>query len=426
MPKQVIVVGCICSILLLSIGQSVSATSLTSTIVSKKASLQQSKKQVTTLTAQIKEITNQVQLLDTQLKTAEQRLQQTQQKILVMQEEIQKKEEDVTYLKEKCIKRQQLLKKRLVATQLQPRINLVQKLLLGVSSITNFLERLVAIYLLFQADNNILNQQKQEQLLLKEEQQNLDMKKKLLIQLKTSQQKDKKSISLKKDTYKQSLDVAQKKMTLLVQQVNQQNADLKELEKQALFIQQQVQQQEFSETIPPPIWLTSQNQMANKMIQKNTITSSSTNIGRTPPLISTGGNKNVGSTQPVPPAGESVTVQNEQLIQYGMKFLGVPYVFGGATPDGFDCSGFIYYVFKNNGYDIQRLDVNNYWNEVKKVDNPIPGDLVFFQNTYKPGPSHIGIYVGNGEMLAAEANGISFAMLNSTYNRKHFLGYGRF
>ena len=85
------------------------------------------------------------------------------------------------------------------------------------------------------------------------------------------------------------------------------------------------------------------------------------------------------------------------VIGKAQSYLGLPYVWGSASPSngGFDCSGFISYIF-----GVGRQDVRGYWNSVSKVDSPQPGDLVFFQGTYKAGPSHIGIYVGNGQMLA--------------------------
>ena len=111
------------------------------------------------------------------------------------------------------------------------------------------------------------------------------------------------------------------------------------------------------------------------------------------------------------------------VIGKAKQYLGMPYVWGSASPSngGFDCSGFISYIF-----GVGRQDVRGYWNSVSKVDSPQPGDLVFFQGTYKAGPSHIGIYVGNGQMIHASDKGIAYGDINSSYNQKHFLGYGRF
>ncbi|WJE18835.1 C40 family peptidase [Bacillus cereus] len=116
------------------------------------------------------------------------------------------------------------------------------------------------------------------------------------------------------------------------------------------------------------------------------------------------------------------------VIDLALKQLGKPYVEAGTGPNGFDCSGFIYYVFKNNGYNIVRTSVAGYWGMVTKINDPQPGDLVFLQNTYKPGPSHLGIYLGNGEYIHAadEKTGVIKSKINSSYTQKHFLGYARF
>lgn len=124
-----------------------------------------------------------------------------------------------------------------------------------------------------------------------------------------------------------------------------------------------------------------------------------------------------------PEQNPAPTPPDTGVIGKAKQYLGKPYVWGSASPSngGFDCSGFISYIF-----GVGRQDVRGYWNSVSKVDSPQPGDLVFFQGTYKAGPSHIGIYVGNGQMIHASDKGIAYGDINSSYNKKHFLGYGRF
>jgi peptidoglycan DL-endopeptidase LytF len=135
--------------------------------------------------------------------------------------------------------------------------------------------------------------------------------------------------------------------------------------------------------------------------------------------VSNGGNSNNG--------GSTVTPSATELINFAKKQLGKPYVFGASGPSSFDCSGFIHYVFKNNGYKISRTSTAAYWNQVQRTSNPQPGDLVFFQNTYKPGPSHMGIYLGNDQFIhASSSKGVMISDVNSSYYKKHFLGYGRF
>lgn len=117
---------------------------------------------------------------------------------------------------------------------------------------------------------------------------------------------------------------------------------------------------------------------------------------------------------------------NAKAVNIAKQYIGVPYVFGGTTPSGFDCSGLIYYSFKNAGKPISRLTAEGYYNISKKVSTPEVGDLVFFSNTYKNGISHVGIYIGNGQMISATSSkGVTIASIQSSYWKSHFSGYGR-
>ena len=118
-------------------------------------------------------------------------------------------------------------------------------------------------------------------------------------------------------------------------------------------------------------------------------------------------------------------VQNNDIVSFAKQFVGVPYAWGGTTPKGFDCSGYIYYVLKSEGLVNSRLSTTGYWSKVNKISAPVAGDLIFFQNTYKSGPSHMGIYIGNGEFIHAGSRGIEITKVNNSYWKKHFLGYGK-
>ena len=110
------------------------------------------------------------------------------------------------------------------------------------------------------------------------------------------------------------------------------------------------------------------------------------------------------------------------------KFLGYPYVWGGSSPEtSFDCSGFVSWVYNHSGWSIGRCTAQGLYNICTPVseDEVQPGDLVFFKGTYATyGVSHVGIYVGNAEMLHC-GDPISYADLTLPYWKQHFFAYGR-
>jgi peptidoglycan DL-endopeptidase LytE len=114
-----------------------------------------------------------------------------------------------------------------------------------------------------------------------------------------------------------------------------------------------------------------------------------------------------------------------RLVQNAKKYLNVPYVWGGSTPKGFDCSGFLNYVFKESvGISLPRTVAGIYAKGVK-VSSPQVGDLVFFE-TYKPGASHAGIYIGNNEFIhSSSSKGVSISSMKNTYWSKRYLGAKR-
>lgn len=122
------------------------------------------------------------------------------------------------------------------------------------------------------------------------------------------------------------------------------------------------------------------------------------------------------------------SASGSQILAEAQKYLGVPYVYGGASPSGFDCSGFVYYVLKQSGFSPSRtLNIlYQMGSSVKKADLKA-GDIVFFANTYGSGLSHVGIYAGNGEFIHApnSRSTVSYSDLTSGYWANHYYGAWR-
>ena len=121
-----------------------------------------------------------------------------------------------------------------------------------------------------------------------------------------------------------------------------------------------------------------------------------------------------------------LSAKRTAVLDYAAKFLGVPYVYGGSTPSGFDCSGFTSYVYKNTVCSIERVAQAQFDTTTRvSRDELLPGDLVFFgSSAYSI--SHVGIYVGDGQFIHAPHTGdvVKYDSLSGSYATR-FQGGGR-
>jgi peptidoglycan DL-endopeptidase CwlO len=117
------------------------------------------------------------------------------------------------------------------------------------------------------------------------------------------------------------------------------------------------------------------------------------------------------------------------VVRVAQKYKGSKYVWGGASPKGFDCSGFTWYVYKKaTGKDITR-GVEEQWQLGRSVSRGEwqAGDLVFFENTFERGLSHVGIFIKGDSFIHAEneQTGVVISTLDSEYYSKHYAGARR-
>ncbi len=130
--------------------------------------------------------------------------------------------------------------------------------------------------------------------------------------------------------------------------------------------------------------------------------------------------------RPIPVVNRSDSAIARRITGTALKYLGVPYVYGGSSPSGFDCSGFVSYVFAQSGISLPRTADDQYL-----VGRPVSreslraGDLVFFVDDSGE-LSHVGIYLREGEFIhASTSTGIDFDSLNRGWRREHYLGARR-
>ena len=132
------------------------------------------------------------------------------------------------------------------------------------------------------------------------------------------------------------------------------------------------------------------------------------------------GNPNTGDGT-VSPSGEAI-------LREAQKHLGAPYVWGGASPAGFDCSGFVYYVLTTQGIPSYRTPEDQYRQGTAVEKSQLqPGDVVYFYGTYADKISHTGIYAGNGQFIHApnSRSVVSYSNLTSGYWADHYYGARR-
>jgi len=118
--------------------------------------------------------------------------------------------------------------------------------------------------------------------------------------------------------------------------------------------------------------------------------------------------------------------KSSEIVKTAEMYLSVPYLWGGTTALGVDCSGFVFTVYKINGYKIPRDAESQFdYCEPREDKDLQPGDMVFF-TTYLKGPSHVGIYLGYDKFIhASSSKGVTISSLNNEYYKSRYLGGGR-
>ena len=124
---------------------------------------------------------------------------------------------------------------------------------------------------------------------------------------------------------------------------------------------------------------------------------------------------------------ENVSLNSQKMMNVINKNIGIPYKYGGKDERGFDCSGFVSFVYRQSqNIEIASYSVDQYKLGKSVTQNDLKfGDLVFFNTTGRI-PSHVGIYIGNNSFAhASSTSGVSITPLNSSYYTKRYVGARR-
>lgn len=136
-----------------------------------------------------------------------------------------------------------------------------------------------------------------------------------------------------------------------------------------------------------------------------------------------------GLAGPITQTSLSHALVKQAIVADSYKYVGIPYAWGGSSPEtGFDCSGYVSYLFNSHGVSMQRTTSDNMykWGTPVATSKLMPGDLVFFSLNQNGQVSHVGVYLGNDQFMSAlSSKGIYAQTLHNSYWAPKYIGAKR-
>ncbi|QIZ06856.1 hydrolase [Priestia megaterium] len=337
-------------------------------------------KEINSTKVQINDFETKIQQLDNRISLSMEKSQELNDQIKTQQGKIEKTEAEIENAKNSLDAHKKVYSDRLKSIQLEGKQSIATyaELLLSSDNISEFLTRFTAISHIMETDTDLLNGLNDKEQALENAEEKLhnefDQLKKSQVELASEQKK------IEEDKKEVEKGIAEAKNTLQNQQA--QLAQQKAEEARQLAAQQQAQQraQQAQQHSRQPA------QQAQQQTQQQAPVSSRPSKSAPPSVAAISTNSGSASA----------------MIAYAKQFLGVPYVWGGSTPSGFDCSGFTSYVFRSVGINLPRVsrDQQNVGTRISPSQVQ-PGDLVF-----RGSPAyHVGIYIGGGQYIHAPQTG---------------------
>ncbi|MDH4424046.1 MULTISPECIES: NlpC/P60 family protein [Bacillus] len=381
------------------------------------------------LQKQMNDLNKTIQGLDKSVQENAAKLDETTKKVSDTEQLIEKKNKDIAELQTKIAKREELLRKRLVALQEQPNTNVVTEVLVNSKNIADLVDRLNSVSKILESDEDIMKTQQEDQANVKKDVEMVKEKQKELKEAQAQIETAKKELDAEKAKKETAVNDLSGKMETVVTTMTSTESQLKELEQQALKLQQ-IAEKEAQEKAAQEAAAQKQAEQAAQSAQPAQAPAQPAQT-QAAPANNNGQAKKEEAKKPAPaptpaPAPSNDGGGRQDVVEKAKGLVGLKYVWGSSSISngGFDCSGLISYV-----YGLGRQDTRSLWSSVQKISpsEAKPGDLIFLQGTYRAGVSHVGIYIGGGQMIHAadESTGVTYGSVNSSYNQKHFLGYGR-
>ncbi|WP_066074566.1 C40 family peptidase [Neobacillus soli] len=344
--------------------------------------------QISATQGQIDDFETKIQQLDNRIGLSMEKAQKLNDHIKTQQGKIKETETDIEKAKRDLDAHKEVYSERLKSIQSEGKQSVVTyaELLLSSSNFSEFLTRFTSISQIMETDTDLLNGLNEKDQALKDVEERLHNE---LDNLKKSREElasEQKSIEEDKKEIAKELADTKNKLQSQQNQLAQQKAQ-QEAERQAQLAQQRAEQQAQQQAQQQAKQKT-QQQTQQRTQQKSQQQTSGNNASKSTPTVDAGNQTNTGSAN--------------EVIAAAKQYLGVPYVWGGTTPNGFDCSGFVQYVYRSVGISLPRVsrDQQNVGTRIS-LSQVQPGDLVF-----RGSPAyHVGIYIGGGQYIHAPQTG---------------------
>jgi peptidoglycan DL-endopeptidase CwlO len=326
------------------------------------------KSQIEDKKEQIEDIETQLQMLGDKITIAMEKVQKLNEQIQTQEGKIEQAKVDIEQAEKDLDTHKQLYAERLKSIQAEGKTSVATyaEFLLTSDDLSQFLTRFTAISMIIEKDTDMMNTLEEKQLALKTAKERLQTE--LADLNKSKEQVAAEQKNIQEDQAQAERILAEERNSL--QGMENELAAQQEAERQAQIAREEAARQ------------------AREAAASATAQTSGSSASSGTPSIPVN----------VPASGSA-----SDLISYSMKFLGVPYVWGGSTPSGFDCSGFTSYVFKNSvGISLPRVSRDQQRVGTAVSLNAVqPGDLIF-----RGSPAHhVGIYIGNGQYIHAPQTG---------------------
>ncbi|MDV2581147.1 C40 family peptidase [Alkalibacillus haloalkaliphilus] len=350
---------------------------------------------------ELEELNQEIDRINEAREQNEAKLEETEQQIDETQEEADYLENEIEIIQERIDIRQEVLSERLSTLQRNGgNVNYID-VILGASNFGDFVSRVTTVNKIMDSDKDLVDQQVSDKNEVESKQQTLlDRVDELeamgqeLVGMNELLEDQKDSSEQKQD----ELQDKQQELVALQEELEVQDRELASLQEE---VRQDIERSE-AETVT----LASSNSSSS---------SSSNNGGNVSNTVQSSSSSNVSGNGSM-----------ESVIEAGMTQTGTPYVWGGTSPSGFDCSGFLTWAFSQGGLNVQGRSTDDFVHVGTRVSpsEMQRGDLVFF-DTYKQ-DGHIGIYLGNGQFLGAQnSTGVAVTNMTSGYWDQNFNGHVR-